>query len=331
MHATFHYYFIMDMKMERIYLDQNIWLDIQLERYGKSLERVLGRINRNNVEIIYSPANIEEICNSYCSPNVSRKISVEEKDVFLDMLKKVTAEKEILPYSNSLEVLHSYNINDGPFIVLEDPEHCFNRVYQNYDSNTLAEIAQKYSTELSRNVDASVKGKLGRESFVSILERNSSANDLFLNLLSNKLIHKAAIDYLIKNNIKLHPWTNRVQNIVNESIRELRHNHDQKFMRMAQDIIETRHTVNITTRGFGICEAAIDAIMLTMIEFGYSSEKTPMSSLHDNSHAIYGAYSDYFISRDPRLMKKLASAYDFFGIQTKIIDGETEDWLIYLD
>ncbi|MDI3360566.1 hypothetical protein QQF21_21635 [Lelliottia sp. V89_10] len=317
--------------MKKIYLDQNIWLDIQLNRFDNSLKNVLDKIDRNKVEIIYSPANIEEICNSYCSPNISKKISTEEKDSFLDMLAQISQQTEIVPYANNFNILHSFNIKDGPFIISEHPEECFRRVYQNYDSNEFAESAQKHSIDKSRAVDEQTKGKLGHESFVTILEKNAAAKKLFINLLSTKLIHKAAIDYLIQNNVKLQPWNSHVQRLADKCISDLRLNHSQQFINMANEIIEKRNTIDITTRGFGVCEAAFDALMLTMIEFGYASEKVPMSSLHDNSHSIYGAYCDYFISRDPRLIKKLTSAYEFFGIKTKIINGDKEDWHIYLN
>jgi hypothetical protein len=183
----------------------------------------------------------------------------------------------------------------------------------------------------SREVDEKVKNKLGHENFASILEKNASAKELFTNLLTTKLMHKAAIDYLIKNNVRLQPWNNSVQRLADKCISDLRINHSQQFISMAKEIINKRDTVDITTRGFGVCEAAFDALMLTMIEFGYASEKLPMSSLHDNSHSIYGAYCDYFISRDHRLIKKLTSVYEFFGIKTKIINGEKEDWQIYLN
>ena len=80
--------------MKRVYLDQNIWLDIQLKRFNCSLEGVLRNINRSKVEVVYSPANIEEICNSYCSPNIENKISIEERDFRLDMLSQVTQDRD---------------------------------------------------------------------------------------------------------------------------------------------------------------------------------------------------------------------------------------------
>lgn len=55
-----------------------------------------------------------------------------------------------------------------------------------------------------------------------------------------------------------------------------------------------------------------------------------MSSLHDNTHSIYGSYCDYFVSRDKRLLKKLTATYKYLGIGTKIINAKNEDWQSYL-
>ena len=316
--------------MKRVYLDQNIWLDIQLKRFNCSLEGVLRNINRSKVEVVYSPANIEEICNSYCSPNIENKISIEERDFRLDMLSQVTQDREIVPYANNYQILHSFCMNKGPFIVVEHPKKCFDRVYGYYDSNVFAESAQKYSIDKSREVDVKVKSKLGHENFTDVLETNSAAKELFVEILTTKLIHKSAINYLINSNVMLQPWTDTVQKLVDKKISDLRLYHGHEFMDMAKDIVSKKDEIDITTKGFSVCEAAFDALMLTMIEFGYVSEGVPMSSLHDISHSIYGAYCDYFVSRDPRLIKKLTSTYEFFGIKTKILDGK-EDWKIYLN
>ncbi|WP_421506490.1 hypothetical protein [Erwinia rhapontici] len=316
--------------MEKIYLDQNIWLDIQLGRNNNSLEVVLKEINRDKVEIIYSPANIEEICNSYRSPRVNNKISLTEKDNLLSLLSQVACDREIIPYSNNFKVIHSFCGNEGPFIISEPPEDCFNRVNDKYQSNIFAELAQESSIRKSFDIDEGFKRKIGRENFAKIIETDSSANELFFEIFTTKLIHKAAFDYLIKCNVNLHPWSERVDSLLNSAIFELRSKHSQDFFGMAREILEKKEKVNITSRGFGICEAAVDAVMLTMIEFGYGSKEVSMSSLHDNSHSIYAAYCDLFITRDGNLLKKLIPAYEFWGINTKIINANNEDWHIYL-
>lgn len=316
--------------MKRIYLDQNIWFDIILERFDTSLESVLKKIDRKKVEIIYSPAHCEEICNSYCSPNISDHISIEERDIRINLLSKVTQNREIIPYSNDFKIIHSFCGRKGPYIVLEHPMECFKRVYDNYESNKVGESAQQYSVDKANEIDQDVKSKLGHANIITVLETDPTANTLLLQNLTTKLIHRAAINQLIKSNIKIQPCTPQVKKVIDGKIHTIRSMQGDYYLNKAKRILSSRNRINFPSEGFDICEAVIDAVMLTMIELGYASSEVSMSSLHDNTHAIYGIYSDYFVSRDKKLLKKLIPTYEYLGINTKIINAKNEDWQTYL-
>lgn len=316
--------------MKRIYLDQNIWLDIQLERNNASLKGILKKIDREKIEIIYSPANCEEICNSYCSSNAGENISEEEKDLRLNILSKVTRNREIIPYRNSFKIIHSFNRMGGPYIVLEHPADCFKRVYDNYESNTVAESSQQVSLDRASEISQDVKSKLGNIDIINILETDPSASNLLLDKLATKLIHSAAINQLIKSGVKIQPCTPLVEMIINQKIQTIRASQSAYFFSKAEKILKNRNKSNILFEGFNVSESVIDAVMLTMIELGYASREVSMSSLHDNTHSIYGSYCDYFVSRDKRLLKKLTATYKYLGIGTKIINAKNEDWQSYL-
>lgn len=316
--------------MKRIYLDQNIWFDINFERFDTSLESVLKKIDRNKVEIIYSPAHCEEICNSYCSPNISDHISIEERDIRIKLLSKVTRNREIVPYPNNFKIIHSFCGREGPYIVLEHPTVCFKRVFDNYESNKVGESAQQHYVDKAKDVDQDIKSKLGHANIITVLETDSSANTLLLQNLTTKLIHSAAINQLIKSNIKIQPCTAQVKKVIDDKIHAIRSMHGDYYLNKAGKILNNRDEINFPSEGFDICEAVIDAVMLTMIELGYASSEASMSSLHDNTHAIYGVYCDYFVSRDQKLLKKLIPAYKYLGIKTKIINAKYEDWQTYL-
>lgn len=317
--------------MKRIYLDQNIWFDIQFGRFNTSLEGVLKKIDRKKVEIIYSPANCEEICNSYCSLHIQSRIDTEEKDLRLSILSKVTRNREIVPYPNGFNITHSFSGREGPYIVLEHPTDCFKRVYDNYESNSVAESAQKFSIDKADGVDQNVKSKLGYANINIILEKDPSAITLLKQTLTDKLIHNAALIQLIKANIKIQPCTAEVKKIIDKKISEIRFRQSEYFSIKAERILNNRKNNNITGEGFGITEAVVDAVILTMIELGYASSEAPMSSLHDNTHSIYGAYCDYFVTRDKNLLKKLIPTYEYLGVKTKIINANQEDWQNYLN
>ncbi len=317
--------------MKRIYLDQNIWLDIQLNRFGTSLEGVLNKINRNKCEIIYSPAHCEEICNSYCSTNITNRIELEEKDQRLSILSKVTRNREIIPYPDNFNLIHSFCGKEGPSIALEHPSDCFKRVHDNYESNNVAESAQQHSIDKAGEVIQEVKSKLGYANIVDVLETDPSAIALLLKILKDKLIHNSAIKQLIRAGIKIQPCTALVKEIIDKKIADIYSTQNSYFINKAERILSERKTKNIITEGFSISEAVIDAVMLTMIELGYASKEVSMSSLHDNTHSIYGAYCDYFVSRDKKLLKKLTPTYEYLGIKTKIIDANHDDWQKYLN
>ncbi|HGM5833056.1 TPA: hypothetical protein ACKP36_001444 [Serratia marcescens] len=316
--------------MKRIYLDQNIWLDIQLGRFDTSLESVLKKIDRNKVEVVYSPAHCEEICNSYYSRNISNHITTEEKDLRIRILSKVTRNREIVPYSNYFKIMHSFCGKEGPYVVLEHPAACFERVYDNYESNAVAESSQQYSVDKADEVEQDVKSKLGNANIISVLETDPSAKALLLQNLTTKLIHSAALNQLIKSKIKIQPCTAQVKKIIDEKAHEIRSMQSEYFFNKAEKILSNRNKTNFSSESFDISEAVVDAIILTMIEFGYASSEVSMSSLHDNTHSIYGVYCDYFVSRDQKLLKKLIPAYKHLGINTKIINAKYEDWQTYL-
>ncbi|QWQ22027.2 hypothetical protein KOF27_06785 [Providencia rettgeri] len=60
---------------------------------------------------------------------------------------------------------------------------------------------------------------------------------------------------------------------------------------------------------------------------GFSVEKKPMSSLHDNTHSIYGSFCDYFITRDERLAKKVKLVYDYINCPTIVLFDKENKWI----
>lgn len=311
--------------MKKIYFDQNIWIDLQKNRKegGVSLQDFISKKNKI-FQVVYSPANIEEICNSYVKTENGYTITDEEKSFLLNLISEVTDNTEIVPYENKFLISARLCRDKGPFIINERPEDCYERVYKKYDSNTFAEASQKVSINISRKVDQEIKRKLGSKNFVELLEKDPIIKVAFLQNLITKLIHITAVDFLIADGVDLHPWTEYTQMRVEHNSQRLRYNLGREFEAYAKKIISKKDEVNILSYGFDVCEAAIDAIMLTMIEAGFRSEKNEVSSLHDNTHAIYAIYCDYFVSRDGPLLKKIKPAYEYFGIKTKLVNGSAD-------
>lgn len=313
--------------MKIIYLDQNIWLDILLKRTEPYLSDIENKIDRKKVGIVYSPANCEEICNSYRSLNIEKHITYEEKEARIDLLSKLSRNTSILPYCKGFDVKKSPFGFYGPHIVSEHPSACFKRVNDNYSSNEGAEDAQKQSLDTGGNVSTQEKSKLGNINPVDILINTENGKNKLLKNIESKLIHKTAINQLISEGHEVQPFTGAVRGLLDLKALSLRTLKGDYFLNKAIKIMASNNIFNLISKKFDDTEAVIDAVMLTLIELGYASEKNPMSSLHDNTHAIYGSFCDYFVTRDNKLIKKLKPTYDLLRVETKIINANEENWL----
>ena len=74
-----------------------------------------------------------------------------------------------------------------------------------------------------------------------------------------------------------------------------------------------------------LLETYVTICMNVLDKAGYYSDKENdvlklRSRTNDVSHAIYGAVTNYFITDDTRLAKRIFSTYSFLGIQTKILN-----------
>ncbi|QWQ22025.1 hypothetical protein [Providencia rettgeri] len=124
--------------MKTVYLDQNIWLDIILSRKELNIDLIQRKFSGGEFNILYSPANCEELCNSHRSENIKNQISSSELNDRLEVISKITNNMEILPYLiDSLGLLVKYLEIKSPIIVSEHPIDCFERVNKYYQSMLL--------------------------------------------------------------------------------------------------------------------------------------------------------------------------------------------------
>ena len=317
--------------MKRIYLDQNIWIDLQMGRGLVSLIKVLEKINRDEVEIVFSPANIEEIYHSYSGEGRKGKyIGMEDRDKRLDILAEVTQCKEIIPYPNGFNVLHSLHETYGPYIIRENPIDCYKRIMDFYPSNTYAIKSQKKTIDISVGVDKGLKSKIGNKDFLDILKTDQDLMDMLLDKITINLIKKVAIDTMVARRMTIQPWNEEKNNYLIGMIEYILSNDINGYQKLALGMINNTANINIALKGFTVCEAVVEALMLTMLEYGFSPEKDSTSSLHDTTHAIYGSYCNFFVCRDAALMKKSKYIFKFLNSGTEIIDANNEDWSIYL-
>ena len=71
-------------------------------------------------------------------------------------------------------------------------------------------------------------------------------------------------------------------------------------------------------------EIVVTIIMNFLEEIGFRADKFEKyrSHMHDETHAIYAAAADVLVSGDERYRKRVAAAYHFLGIKTRVIGIE---------
>lgn len=312
--------------MKRIYFDQNIWIDIQEKRNDLSLELMKKIINYEKVQLIYSPANCEEICNSFRSNNIKNKISEDKKNERVSIISTLTKNTEIVPYPNSsFNVIESPFGNNGPQIIKEAPLICYGRVNENYESNEIAENNQQLIIDAGKNVDQKTKIMLSTLNPVEDILKSDKGQKLICSSILAKSIFGDATLQLMKEGILRHPISHDKLQLINNRARLLEKNLDT-YISNINSVLSKSNKFDVISSDYSEVETYIDSIVLALIELGYASENRSMSSLHDVSHIIYGSYCDYFVTRDEKLMKKAIPTYNYLNIATKVIDASDDDW-----
>ncbi len=313
--------------MKNIYLDQNIWIDIQEKRYGLSFDLVKKTTNYDKVRIVYSPANCEEICNSFRSNNIKKTINEDIKNKRIDIISSLTKNTGIIPYprrnSKNIELLFG---NLGPRLIQEHPSICYNRVDVSYESNKIAEDNQQIIIDTGKNIDQKTKNNISKLEPVNEILKSKEGYQLIFDKILSKTIFGEATIQLIQEGVLKHPITEDKIPIIIHRANALARNIDDYTSEIHSNLSKA-NIYEIISKTYHQIETYIDSIVLTLIELGYASENKSMSSLHDVSHIIYGSCCDYFITRDDKLIKKAIPTYDYLNASTKVIDASDSNWI----
>ncbi|WP_312583061.1 hypothetical protein [Atlantibacter hermannii] len=305
--------------MKRVYFDQNIWIDIEEERENLSASFIQEIINRDKIQLVYSPANCEEICNAFRSNNIKNKISDDRKNKRISLISELTKNTEIVPYPSLLfNAIASPFGKSGPQIINEDPFICYQRVEKHYKSNEIAEKNQQLIIKSGKNVDQKTKNKLSNLDPIKDILKNNIGHELLSNKVLWKTIYGEALIKLLQQNEIEHPITEDKLPIIVREVRILVKNIDY-YISIVNSNLSKSNIFNHISYSYNLMETYIDSIVQTLIELGYASENKFMSSLHDISHLIYGSYCDYFITRDEKLIKKAKPTYKYIGSSAQVI------------
>jgi len=313
--------------MKRVYFDQNVWIDIEEKRKFLSVELMQEIINHDKIQLIYSPANCEEICNAFRSKNIKTNISEDKKNKRISIISELTNNTEIIPYpNNSFNVIASPFGKTGPQIIKEEPSTCYQRVDQYYESNEISEDNQQIVINLGKNIDERTKLELSMLDPILDILKSKNGDEILRNKILLKTMYGEALIQLIQEGSIKQPITKDKLYIIDSRFKKLAKNIDF-YVSKTNSILSEKNIFPTISNSYSVMETYIDSIVQTLIELGYASENKSMSSLHDISHIIYGSYCDYFVTGDEKLTKKASAAYKYINSPTQVINTNNKDWI----
>jgi rRNA-processing protein FCF1 len=269
--------------MKKIYFDNNIIIDIKNLR-NKALQEKVEQINKKEYQIVFSPAHIEEIA------AIVKHYGQDDKNAKdkLSFLAQLTDSTALLPFPRNKSRLIQH---DGIFIYKEHPKKTYSRVIDQYKNNAIAEHHQKEKLKHGEDFEA--------EHGISSKETNN------IDIIRE-------IDF----------FKPRLHQIIIDNYHLLRNFELGRFLPDSCpgcDDLNFAYTKNYFTIHEAIMEKLLE--FLEVRRFFPDNPKNSINSLHDTTHAIYGAYCDIFVTNDKKLKQKTSAAYQWLGINTNIFNS----------
>lgn len=269
--------------MKKIYFDNNIIIDIKNLR-NKVLSEKVAVLNKEEYQIVFSPAHVEEIAGIVKHHGQSDE-NAEDK---LDFLAHITESIALLPFPrNDLKLIE----HDGIFVYKEHPKETYKRVIENYNVNYDMEILQK---------ERLINGERFEKKYGANPKDTNN-----INIISEINLFKPRLHQIIIENYYA---------LIGSEIGRFLPNtcpgcNDLKFSYMKNY--------------FSIHEAIIEKLLefLEVRRFYPDNSINSINNLHDTTHAIYGAYCDIFVTNDKKLKQKMRAAYQWLGIKTNVINS----------
>lgn len=274
----------------KIYLDHNVYINCQ--KCGWLKDFIATKCDSEHIQVLYSPAHIEEVYRVDALPDSPHKIGTAK---LLKIIDEITHSTDILPSDKGLVIRHEKTSTvyervkgiDTTDIVEQDSKARFQADSEHYtrmreedrqnqfiSTKAPAEIWEH--PEVKRYVD-----DFNEHSRDIVRAYNNSPRTLFTMLLSQT-------DRRLPENLCLTKGSYNTR---------LKHSHK-----------ELEYTIEILMRILNLC--------------GYNGEKSEeyaLSSTHDTTHCIYATAADCIISMDKRFSRKCEAIYSFLGVDTQVI------------
>lgn len=268
--------------MKKIYLDNNIVIDLKNTR-EESVKNTIASLDRNEYQILYSPAHVEEIAVTTMHHGKSAEVAADK----LAFLAELTNSTELLPFR-----LHGLKLieHKGIFVYKEHPKRCYKRVIEGYDANAIAEALQK-----QKLANAEAFGKLA-----NVTSQETNNIDIQREIdVSKPRIHQILINHynLLRANEQLGDYLPAVCPGCND--------------------LNFRYARNY----FPLHELLMEKIFdfLEVRRYFPDKSETAINGLHDGTHAIYAAYCDIFVTNDRKLREKTKAAFQWLGVEIIVL------------
>lgn len=266
----------------KIYLDLNTMIYLQEERDAE-LTGLIEKINPSSIEFLFSPAHIEEVAAIVIHHKKSEDLAEER----LSFLAKITNETALLPFPRR-EVDQNYY--GGIYLSKESPSITYKRVVDQYDLNVIPEEHQKEKLKAGEKYEQ---------------ETGETAN---------KVNNSDA--FLLIENVKA-----ELHEIVNGVWSGLRGTFLEAYLPSVAPREEDMQ-FDFLREYFPLHEALVEKTFeyLEKIRFYPEGSEDYLSAVHDNTHAIYAAYCDIFVTNDKKLKKKAEAVFNWLKVKASVLN-----------
>ncbi|MCU8505953.1 hypothetical protein M2F98_20975 [Vibrio vulnificus] len=268
--------------MKYIYLDNNIIIDLKNDR-NEAIKKIVNNFDRSKYRIVFSPAHVEEVAATVKHYGQTLDVAYEK----LDFLNEVTSSYCLLPFPR--HNLRSVRTN-GVYTYVENPRETFIRVFDLYDRNWIPESHQREKLSLGESIEES--------------------NDI----KSSSVNNSDALELLDK-------YRDELFRVITINYKELKKNKVMRQYIPKKPINIRMLKAAVLMPYFPMFEMAVEKLMEYLEYSRYYPDKSNknIASLHDTTHAIYGAYADIFVTNDRRFAHKVRAVYQWLGVSTEVM------------
>ena len=273
----------------KIYLDHNVYINCQKCEGLKDF--VSTWCNREHIQVLYSPAHIEEVYRVDALPASPHQDGTAE---LLQIIDEITHSTDILPSDKGLVIRH------------EKTSTVYERV-KGFDTTDIVEQDSKTRLQADKEHYTKMRAENRQNQFISTITPAE---------IWDYPEVKKYVDYFNEHSTDMVKAENNSLRMFTAMLIS------QTDRRLPEDLSLRRGIYNSRLKySHKELEFTIEILMRILNLCGYNGEKTEeyaLSSTHDTTHCIYATATDCIISMDKRFSLKCEAIYSFLGVDTQV-------------